>query len=154
MNGSGFPIDTLLKNDRSYTDTAVQQNTLYEYLIEAVDSTGLTSPAVVPVQARPYDTGVRPSVESLTARYDEKEKRVALHWSYHPRKQENYFFIIYRAARGGSLAKYRSIGSAQTSFFDADLVGSGTYWYSVQVVTENGSASRVSDKVQVAIPGK
>jgi fibronectin type 3 domain-containing protein len=148
------PIDTLSRSDRSYTDTAVRQNSLYEYLIEGVDSTGLTSPAAVPVQARPYDTGMRPPIGNLTARYDEKEKRIVLHWSYRPRKQENYFFIIYRAARGGSLTKYRSIESAQTSFFDTDLVGSGIYWYAVQVVTENGSASRISDKVQVTIPGK
>jgi fibronectin type 3 domain-containing protein len=149
-----IPIDTLSRNDRSYADSAVQQNTLYEYLIEAVDSTGLNSPAVVPVQARSFDTGVRPPVENLTARYDEKEKRIALRWSYRPRKQESYFFIIYRAARGAPLTKYRSVESAGMSFTDADLVGSGVYRYAVQVVTENGSASRISDKVQVTIPGK
>jgi fibronectin type 3 domain-containing protein len=149
-----IPIDTLSRTARSYTDTGVQRNTLYEYLIEAVDSTGLNSPAAVPVQARPYDTGTRPPVENLTAQYNEKEKRIALHWSYHPRKQESYFFIIYRAARGAPLTKYRSVESAGMSFTDADLVGSGVYRYAVQVVTENGSASRISDKVQVTIPGK
>jgi fibronectin type 3 domain-containing protein len=147
-------IDTLSKKDHSYTDEAVRQNTLYEYLIEAVDSTGLKSPAVVPVQARPYDTGVRPPIEKFTARYDEKKKEIALHWSYRPRKKESYFFLIYRAARGTSLTKYRSVESAQTSFADTDLVGSGLYSYAVQVVTENGGASPVSNKVQVTVPAK
>jgi fibronectin type 3 domain-containing protein len=149
-----IPIDTLSRADRSYTDTGVQHNTLYEYLIEAVDSTGFNSPAVVPVQARPYDTGLRPQVENLTAQYDEKEKQIALHWSYRPRKQENYFFIIYRAARGAALAKYRSIESAKTSFIDTDLIGPGLYRYAVQVVTENGGASPLSSEAEVTIPKK
>jgi fibronectin type 3 domain-containing protein len=147
-------IDTLSKKEDSYTDRAVRQNTLYEYLIEAVDSTGLKSPAVVPVQARPYDTGVRPPIEKLTARYDEKKKEIALRWSYQPRKKESYFFLIYRAARGASLTKYRSVESAQTSFADTGLLGSGLYSYAVQVVTESGGASPISDKVQVTVPGK
>jgi fibronectin type 3 domain-containing protein len=149
-----IPMDTVSKSDRSYIDKSVQENTLYEYLVEAVDSTGLRSPAAVPVQARSYDTGVRPTVENLTARFEEKNKRIVLRWLYRARKLENYFFIVYRAARDAGLAKYRSVESAQASFTDVDLVGSGVYEYAVQVVTENGSASPICDKVQVVVPGK
>jgi uncharacterized protein len=132
-----------------YTDTDVRQNMFYTYSIVVLDSSGLRSERALPVRARPYDTGVRPSVERVRVRFDERDNAVVLEWDYTPVKQEEYFYIIYRAAPEYELRQYRSVESGNRIYRDGALVGSGEYTYAVQVVTRTGASSELSPRVSI-----
>jgi len=144
-------LATLARTASEYTDKAVKQNVMYEYQIEAVDSSGLRAMALLPVQGRPYDTGVRPPVSGVSARYDVVQKKVLLSWSYVTTKDERYYFLIYRSAKNSPLSQYKSVPSTQRAFADGELVGDGVYTYAVQVVTDNGAQSRVSERAQTTV---
>lgn len=144
-------LATLSRTERIYTDKAVKQNTMYEYQIEAVDSTGLRARALLPVQARPYDTGVRSAPSALRAAYDATRKRVELSWFYIPRREEKFYYVVYRSAPNAPLVQYKSFTSAQPAFTDTDLLGAGVYAYAVKVITDSGAESPLSEKVQVTV---
>ncbi|HXF99619.1 MAG TPA: hypothetical protein VNL69_02490, partial [Bacteroidota bacterium] len=144
-------LATLSAVQASYTDKSVQQNMMYEYQIEAVDSTGLRAMALLPVQARPYDTGVRRAPSALRAAYDEVRKRVELSWFYIPRRDEKFYYVVYRSAPNAPLVQYKSFTSVQPAFTDTDLLGAGVYAYAVKVVTESGAESPLSEKVRVTV---
>jgi len=63
--------------DSTYTDRNIIARTTYEYVIEAIDSSGLHSPPSTPVIGRPYDSGVRPLVTDLRAAYKREKKTIA-----------------------------------------------------------------------------
>ncbi len=147
-------LAVLRPREASYVDNAVTQNTTYEYTIEAVDSSGLHSPAATPVQARPYDPGIRPLVHDLKGQYQETERRVLIQWNYAPLKQEKFFFLVFRSVGGGPLAPYRSFPSSQLSFTDDQLLGVGRYVYAVKVMTENGAESPLSGRVEVVVSAR
>ncbi len=144
-------LATLSRAEGRYTDKAVKQNTMYEYQIEAVDSTGLRAMALLPVQARPYDTGVRPAPSALRAAYDAVGKRVELSWFYMPRREEKFYYVVYRSVPNAPLVQYTSFTSPQPAFTDSDLLGAGMYAYAVKVVTESGAESPLSERVQVTV---
>ena len=147
-------LATLRPKDGTYVDRAVEQNTAYEYTIDAVDSAGLRSPAAVPVLARPYDPGVRPLVYGLSADYRQEGNSILLKWEYTAKRKERYFFVIFRSARNGPLEQFASVPSSQSTFTDTSLLGGGTYSYAVKVMTADGAESPRSGRVQVIVPGK
>ncbi|MBI4534796.1 MAG: hypothetical protein HY708_00870 [Ignavibacteriae bacterium] len=148
------PLITLSRTADRYVDKGVNQNTMYEYLIEALDSSGYRTPAELSVQARPYDTGVRSPVTGLRASYDEGERRVILSWSYSPRKQESFYYVVYRATAASALSQYKSVSSTRQTFLDAELVGPGTYEYAIKVMTESGAQSPLSERARVTVSSR
>ncbi len=144
-------LATLARTEGTYTDKAVKQNIMYEYQIEALDSTGLRAMALLAVQARPYDVGVRSAPSALRATYDEAQRRVLLSWFYIPKKEERFYYVVYRSAPNASLTQYKSFASQQPAFTDTDLLGAGVYAYAVKVITESGAESPLSERVQVTV---
>jgi hypothetical protein len=134
-----------------YVDNAVQKRTRYEYQIVAVDSSGLQSPPSEAVQARPYDTGVRPPVRNLAAVLDAKTGAVRLSWQYDLPIPQKYWFVVYRSVAGTGLQTYKSIESKQRTFVDDQLIGKGTYGYSVKVVSQGGGESPLSPPVTINV---
>jgi hypothetical protein len=145
-------LATLSHSAGTFEDKDVQQNVMYEYQIEAQDSTGLRTMALLPVQARPYDTGVRPAPSALQASYDAAARRVLLSWFYIPRREEKFYYVVYRAAPNAPLVQYRSFTSARPAFTDTELLGTGSYVYAVKILTESGAESPLSEKVSVIVP--
>jgi fibronectin type 3 domain-containing protein len=145
------PLASLAASQDSYLDHAVSQRTMYEYSLEAVDSSGLRSKPAVPVQGRAYDTGARPGVTAVNGIVDAKGKFIRLSWSYSASLKEKYWFVIYRAFDAGSLMEYRSVESSARIFNDTNLLGKGTYKYAVRVQTAVGGLSPISQPITVEI---
>lgn len=137
-------LDTAGKKAEFYMDRKVEQNVMYQYQLIAVDSSGLRSQPSSPVQGRPYDRGLRPAVQNLSAQYDSVAKSVTLKWSYTPSRQEEYWFVVYRSVEGRPLGMYRSVKSETAEFRDSDLP-LPPYKYAVRVVTKSGAQSVLSD---------
>ena len=135
----------------SYVDRAVKQRVMYEYTLEAIDSSGLHSQQAVPVQGRPYDNGERPGITGLKGSYDQKAKSTRLSWGYTVPLKEKFWFVLYRSYGAGALTQYKSVPSTARAFNDGDLVGKGMYKYAVRVQTVNGGISGLSDPVTVDV---
>ena len=144
-------LASLSPTQTSYNDHAVVQRVMYEYSLEAIDSSGLHSVPSVPAQGRPYDTGERPGVTGLKAAANERGTAVRVSWAYTAPLKEKHWFIVYRSYGDNGLIQYRSVDGAAREFDDGDLVGKGTYKYAVRVATDRGGRSPVSTPVTVQI---
>lgn len=131
-------------------DVSVRKNVLHEYAVQAVDSADNASELSVSVQARPYDTGVRPGVTALTAVYDSTKKQVVLSWTP-PMIQEEFRYEIYRSTRGSGMKRYGVSDGVGQQFIDTQLRGSDSFEYAVKVVTKSGAESKMSERVMVTI---
>jgi uncharacterized protein len=149
-----YELATLSRETSQYIDRAVQQNIMYEYRIEAMDSSGLRSPAGLTVQARPFDTGVRPSVRELSAAFDPKDNTISLNWTYSAPKKERAYFVVYRSKNGAPLSRFRSVDSAEKTFVDREISGAAVYEYAVKVMTQNGAESPLSERIRVQVQGQ
>ncbi len=142
-------IAVLDSTARRYEDTTVRPERRYYYTLRAEDEAGNLSPPAPSVQARPYIRARRPPIANLQARYEARDRRIVLRWSY--QETDPHWFVVYRSFNDAPLRRYRSAGR-RTRFEDLDLLGPGTYRYAIQVFFENGAASPLSEPVTVVIP--
>lgn len=137
-------VATLPPETRTYTDRQVVRRQSYFYSVEAEDSTGLRTMSS-PVQARPYDTGVRPAVERVNAIWNDSTSTVTLSWTYPQARPGAYWFVVHRAVGDGALEAYRSVETALV--FRESLTrrpAARQYRYAVQVFYQDGGVSPVS----------
>jgi fibronectin type 3 domain-containing protein len=146
-----YQLAALSRDISQYVDHAVQRNIMYEYRVEAVDSSGLRSPARLTVQARPFDTGVRPPVKELIAVFNQKDNSVSLNWVYTPSRTESAYCVVYRSRNGAPLSRYRSVDSGQKSFVDHEVTGPAVYEYAVKLMTHSGAESPLSERIRVQV---
>lgn len=132
-------LDTLSENQISYVDKNVVQNKSYYYSLRAKDDSGLFSKYATKVLARPYDTGMRPTVTNLKAQ--RKGKEIVLSWEYRE-MNENTFFIVYKANASEKLVQYKRTDklSLTEPYFS-------TAKYAVKVFTKDGGQSIMSETV-------
>jgi hypothetical protein len=135
-----------------YTDRKVVSRTAYEYVIEAIDSSGLHSPPSTPVIGRPYDTGVRPLVTDLRASYTAGKKTIGLTWSYSSLKNEHFWFVLYRETAGKGLVTFKALAGSVRAFEDDVNIGKGRYRYAIKVRTDAGGEPPLSTPVEVDVP--
>jgi hypothetical protein len=146
------PLRSLPPRETQFTDAAVTKKTMYEYQIEAVDSSDLHSRPSAAVQARPYDTGIRPAVTNVGAVYDVKSKKVRVTWKYAAPKKEKIWFVVYRAADKAVVTEYASTDGAVREFQDARITRPASYSYAVRVKAEGGAESPLSEHAVITIP--
>ncbi len=147
-------LATLSRSITSYTDRDVVLNMTYEYQIAVVDSNGMSVWAELPVQSRPYDSGVRPPVRDVKAILDQDAKGIRIEWAYDAQETDRVYFIIHRSVSDASFVQLRSVAGSARSYVDRELVGEGTYRYRIQVLTHGGAESPMSSPVSVQIAGQ
>jgi hypothetical protein len=145
-------IAFLTSFDSLYRDDSVKQNITYEYALLSVDSSGLRSPLSASVLARPYYSGILPSVTKLTAVYDTGSQQVTLRWEF-DKQSAPCFFMIYRSYNEDGLTQYTRQNDDSINFFvDSDInKGKGKYEYGVKVFNTIGGESKLSDKAGVQV---
>lgn len=146
-------IATLSRTASQYTDKDVQQNAMYEYRIEAADSSGLHSEPGLSVQARPFDSGMRAPATGLTASYDQNTNVITLRWSADAAKPEKTYIVVFRSKNNGPLLRYRSVDGSEQMFVDREISGAGAYEYAVKIITEGGAESPLSSRASVLVQG-
>jgi len=135
---------------KTYSDQDVEQNQIYLYRLDVVDSAGLHSKPTMDLQGRAYDDGKRNTVSNLSASYDQKGNAITLKWSYSPSKKEKYWFVVYRGTDVSQLSQYKSVQSSSLSFTDNALIGKGSYKYAIRVLSSLGD-SGLSEAVAVSV---
>ncbi len=120
-----------------FTDSSVTTGITYYYSMRARDAGGLYSKYASPVYGKPYDTGVRPAVENLSA--EAEEKNIILSWDY-PSSEYKTIFVIYKKDDKGSLVQY---GLTEEKKYTDKNTGKENF-YAVKAVTKDGGQSRLS----------
>lgn len=144
-------IARLAPAEERWIDSTGVPGIAYFYHLEAVDETGLRARTDVPVHARPFDSGVRPAVESLRAEYDSAASAITVSWSYAPRNGEAHHFVIYREAGGYDLSAVATVPGGETRYVDTSLRADGPYLYRVKVQASGGAESPLSPPVWIIL---
>jgi hypothetical protein len=133
-----------IENDKTnYKDEKLKQGIKYYYSLRAKDDSDLFSEYAHPVFGKPYDDGVRPSIENLTI--SKNEENAVLNWEY-KNMNENTFFVIYKKNKKDQLVQYKSIAELS---FQEKIQKNTTSSYAVKVFTKDGGQSKISKTVDV-----
>jgi len=129
-------------------DAAEIASQMYDYAIVAIDEAGLQSEVSNIVTGKRYDTGVRPTVGALQARYDSVARVVTLSWEYRD-LPEDHSFVVYRSD-GSTMRSHAVIERRQgLNFVEQVNVPTAEIRYAIKVVTESGAESVLSASVTV-----
>jgi uncharacterized protein len=140
------------RKDSVFVDRNVRKHVLYRYAVQAVDSAGNASPLSPTVTARPYDTGIRPGVTNVTARYDSTAKKVTVSWS-RPKDVGPCALLVYRSINGSAPNMQILIkDEKQNSWTDERIRTKGRVSYRMMLRTRDGGESALSDSAFVVIP--
>jgi len=134
-----------------YIDENIRKSVEYLYALRAIDSSGQLSAMSNIVPARPYDTGVRPGLRDVMARYDSAAKKIQVGWT-RPRTAEAHELFLYRSIDGAPLMRRAIISDqAQNTWNDDHFPLKGTIAYRIILRTQDGGRSRLSDPVTVTL---
>ena len=144
LNAEWDSLSTFISPLTKFTDTTVTTGITYFYSIRAEDLSGHFSKYAYPVYGKPYDTGLRPPVENLTANVD--KNNIILKWEY-PDIKIDHTFVIYKKDEKGKLIQY---GTVKDKSYTDTSTGKDNY-YAVKAVTADGGQSKLSDVLEKKI---
>ena len=137
MEGKWENLKTVESNAFKYVDTTVTTGITYYYSIRAKDLSGLYSKYASAVYGKPYDTGLRPSIENFSVNVE--KKNIVLKWEYPVLKTE-HTFVIYKKDENGQLKQYDT--TKEKSYTDKNT--NKENYYAVKVFTNDGGQSKIS----------
>jgi hypothetical protein len=120
-----------------FIDTTVTTGITYYYSIRAKDLSGLYSKYASAVYGKPYDTGIRPPIEKLSAIVE--KRNIILKWEY-PALKTEHIFVIYKKDDKGQLKQYDT--TKEKTYTDKNT--NKENYYAVKVVTNDGGQSKIS----------
>lgn len=141
LNSPWQKLATLEKDQLNYMDKQVKKGQNYYYSLRAVDESGNFSEYALPVVGKPYDNGMRPTVENL--RIKQEEKVVTLLWDY-KLINENTYFVIYKKNSNGNLVQYDNC--IDLKYSESAKKGDT---YAIKVFTKDGGQSPLSELIVV-----
>jgi hypothetical protein len=135
-------FDTLTAEKAAYKDSLVTPETLYRYLVLAVDSAGNESKPGKAVGGRIPSSKLK-AVRDLEVVFDKKENAAKLKWTY---QREDVVFLIYKK-RNDSTVLLSSTESNE--FIDSYASGSDEIFYSIVVKSNHSGRSGFSEFVKI-----
>jgi large repetitive protein len=141
----GTAVGTTGAGTRSYTDTGLTNDRAYGYALQALDTSGNTSPASSPaVSATPTDLTPPAVPTGVTA--TRGDSQVTVSWTANGEGD----LASYRVLRDGTVVA--TVDSPATSWSDTGRTNGTTYQYAVQAVDTHGNASAASSPAVSATP--
>ncbi len=136
-------------SDSVYADDKTPAGQPFEYVLLAVDDSGLESVPAGPIKGMKIDTGVRPQIANVRATPDREQKKIVLSWQYGQQGVEK--FLIYRAEKEDKARLYQTVPAQgnRLTFQDSELTINTEYKYFVQAVFADGAYSAMSKEVKV-----
>ena len=156
-------VDTLVAEVRQYTDTGLDESTVYYYAVSALDAVGNESSrsAVVEVQTEGADRVPPAAPQNIAAIADEDAfGQVSVSWSAPSKDADGgdvtglASYTVFRSK--GSTNAFQSIatvGVETREYVDTGLEELTTYYYTVSASDEIGNESARSGIVQVLTSG-
>ncbi len=123
-----------------WVDSTAQVNTLYQYTMLAIDSSGNESKPASLVSSSFIRTITKEAPHHLQARVDRAEKNITLTWKFNGEAMQ---FKVYRKKGEANLTLYRTLDGKSRGFTDNNLSINSEYQYGVQAVLQNGLYSKI-----------
>ncbi|HEY8399716.1 MAG TPA: hypothetical protein VIK89_00565 [Cytophagaceae bacterium] len=136
-----------LKDKGQLEDKELSAGEIYQYLITALDDSGLESPKDKVIEVQLPDRKIKPEIKEVTYHVDRQKREIVLLWNYQEPGVEK--FLIYKAEKGNPIRLYKSVGKGQASFIDKTLSINSLYTYRIKAVFEDGSQSILSKELEV-----
>jgi uncharacterized protein len=132
-----------------YVDTNIMSKTIYQYIIVAVDESGLESRPLNTLDIRAMSTQSMPDLKiELKAQADLNGKKIMVSWSIvNAGKMEK--FALYRAIDEGPLVLYSTLEGNLKSFEDNHVQMGHQYHYQMQAILAGGVRSLLCPEVVV-----
>jgi len=141
----GTAVATTGPGTRTYTDAGLTNDRTYQYSLQALDTSGNTSPASSPaVAATPTDLTPPAVPTDLTA--TPGDGRVTLSWTANSESD----LASYRVLRDG--AEVAVVDAPATAFTDTGLTNDTAYQYALRSVDRRGNTSDASSPAVSATP--
>jgi len=130
---------------KKYSDYKTNQEKKYNYVLQAIDSSGNKSEAI----SRDIFTenGVRKSIDNIQVKTDRIKNLIELSWKYNEENIDK--IIIYRAKKGEPITIYKTLDSNEVNFIDKDIYINNEYRYKIKAFFKNGAQSNISKEVNV-----
>lgn len=149
-SGDWVQAAVLDKSAESFTDTAMQKNTLYSYHLISVDSAGLKSEPSFPINAQTYFKASANAQGELKATLQNDSTGIKVEWAL--KKGANATnILLYRSINGSAMAMYKNVPAAQGSYTDKDIDAGNTYSYSFKCIYSTGGESMLSKEATVTV---
>ena len=145
-------IELLTSNEPKlslYTDSLVERTVRYEYALRATDDDGNSSALSNVITARPYDSGLRPGVQQVTATFDSTAKAITIAWQ--AKGSTTGQVKVYRSINDGRPGLIGSYNTELGRYVDRQIIPGATYTYRLKVVTDDGGESEMTDSNPVTL---
>lgn len=136
-----FVADTSNKTD-IISDTSVTGGTTYEYMMIAVDESGLES---VNNRRITIKTGNYPTTKSIPLKLTPgtNGRSVVIHWNNNNTDVQK--ILIYKALDKENMVLYRTLDPDENKYTDTEVKPGSVYNYCTQMILKNGSRSVISE---------
>lgn len=124
-----------IEKDVSYRDTAVINLVEYQYRIKTTDDDGLISYSDI-IKIQSIDDGSRGATLQVKAKYDDKNRVVALSWNT-PIGYSIKYYNLYRAEEEGNFRKLSKLSEDQNNLDDRRIISGKRYKYKLIGRTED-----------------
>ncbi len=128
-------------NNTMIIDSNVNAGTTYYYTMRAVDLSNNYSTYAHSVYGKPYDSGIRPLVQNITANII--DKKVQLKWDYPILINKEVYFVIYKKNEKGQLIQYAQ--TSEKTFIDKNTAKGNAY--TIKAMTSDGGHSKMSEPI-------
>lgn len=132
-------------NTSTFSDSTVNNNTKYTYLLIVTDDSNNQSKKISAVTE--YVSGIPPVISNITYVVDRKQNRITLSWNY--TVANIYSYILYKAKKGEPLRIYKTLNAITVSLEDMDSQIGNTYVYKLKAVFNNGTETPLSKALEI-----
>ncbi|QMW03321.1 hypothetical protein [Spirosoma foliorum] len=144
-----FPVNRPLL---TYADTALSYGAEYEYVLQAIDESGLTSGRDCRIKLQTFSSGIRPPIRDVQLQADRAKRQFVVHWTY-PQKAIKHY-LIYRQRGNERLSLYKVIDGKLTQWIDTEIVPDVPYQYRLMALFTDNGESKLSASFPAILPAK
>jgi uncharacterized protein len=134
-----------------YTDRYVEENIVYEYYLQAVDSSGNVSQNSNRNKFKSFvnDDGVKTKITQFEVNYSAKRKQVALKWKLKS-TEDLLGYVVYKQKPGETIFSPISGTLEDENLLDTDVSSGSEYVYQLRVYNQRGDVYK-SDKIKLSV---
>jgi len=123
----------------TFSDSTGEYGKSYLYTILTVDTSGLESKPVEPLQVSIGEEVVKPAITKFYGAVNREEQYIELAWRYNAKNIKEY--ILYKAQEQQPLTMYRVLPHTAKKFVDKKLSPNTKYRYMLQAIFNSGAKS-------------
>ncbi|MDC1285520.1 hypothetical protein N8Z33_02410 [Flavobacteriaceae bacterium] len=125
-----------------WIDTSVEAGQQYSYTVIAVDTSGLESIPVAPLNISIPKSATKPKIDKFKSNVDRENGKASFSWAPYTNSQASEI-IVYRGISEQPITLYKTLQPEISSFVETKLKPNNSYHYLFRVVFKDGSLSEI-----------